>query len=181
MASIHPAKPVMKPLDLIQSIDTSLVNKLFAAKLHRIILPFCKRVSAMGDGWLYLLVGLSSLFINGINHRYFWVLALAYAIERPIYTLLKNSLKRNRPFRVMNIQNQVNPSDQFSFPSGHTSAAFVFLTITATALPALWLPLFLWALMVGLSRVALGVHYPTDVLVGALMGFGLGQLTLMFT
>ena len=132
----------------------------------------------MGDGWLYGLVGLFALLFNGVNHWYFWVLALAFAIERPCYYLLKNTLKRNRPFRVMDIKNQVNPGDQFSFPSGHTSAAFLFFTVTAAAVPILWLPLFIWAATVGLSRVVLGVHFPTDVVVGALLGVGLGQLTL---
>lgn len=171
----------MKPLDLIQSIDTSLVNKLFAARMHTLILPASQRISAMGDGWLYAIVGLLSILINGINHGYFWLLALAFAIERPIYYLLKNSLKRDRPFRVMNIQNRVTPSDQFSFPSGHTSAAFLFFTITAAWLPLLWIPLLLWATTVGMSRVVLGVHYPTDIVVGALMGVGLAKLTLLMT
>ncbi|WP_223788251.1 phosphatase PAP2 family protein [Marinicella meishanensis] len=169
----------MKPLDLIQSIDTSLVNKLFSARMHGKLLPTCKFISAMGDGWMYLLVGLAALILNGIDHGYFWVLSMAFAIERPCYYLLKNSLKRNRPFRILNIQNQVNPSDQFSFPSGHTSAAFLFFTVTAAWLPLLWIPLLFWATTVGLSRVVLGVHYPTDIVVGALMGVGLAQLTLL--
>ncbi len=170
---------VMKPLDLIQSVDASLVDKLFSARHYQLILPVCRRLSAMGDGWLYLLVGLTSMVFNGWQHWYFWGLLLAFAIERPCYYILKNSLKRNRPFRVMAIKNQVNPSDQFSFPSGHTSAAFLFAALTAAALPALWLPLLIWALVVGVSRVVLGVHFPTDILVGALLGTGLGQLSLM--
>ncbi len=169
----------MKPLDLIQSVDTSLIDKLFSAKRYQQISPFCRRISTMGDGLLYLIIGISSLLINGYDHWYFWALLLAFVIERPSYYVLKNSLKRNRPFKIMAIKNQITPSDQFSFPSGHTSAAFLFAVISATAIPVLWAPLILWATTVGFSRVVLGVHYPTDILVGALMGIGLAQLSLI--
>ncbi len=169
----------MKPLDLIQSIDTSLIDKLFSARFYQKLIPVCHRTSAMGDGWLYVLLGVLSLIFNGISHLYFWSLILAFGIERPIYYCLKNTLKRDRPFRVMNIKNQVNPSDQFSFPSGHTSAAFLFSIITASFVPMLWAPLIIWASMVGFSRVVLGVHYPTDTVIGALIGTSIAQSSLL--
>lgn len=140
--------------------------------------PLAKQTSSTGDGWLYLLAILSSGLLLGIEHFYFCGLLLAYAIERPCYYLLKNTLKRNRPFRVLMIENQVNPSDQFSFPSGHTSAAFLFATLTAAAFPMMLYPALIWASLVGVARVILGVHFPTDILVGALMGMGIGLLTL---
>ena len=168
----------MKPLDYIQSIDTSLIDKLFSARRYHQLLPVSRRISTFGDGWFYLLLGGLSISINGFYHWYFWGLLLAFAIERPCYYLLKNCLKRARPFRMMAIKNHITPGDQFSFPSGHTSAAFLFATITANLVPVMWIPLFLLASAVGFSRVMLGVHYPSDILVGALMGFGLAHLSL---
>ena len=109
------------------------------------------------------------------------MLLMGFAIERPVYLVLKNVLKRNRPFRVLAIRNEVDPSDQFSFPSGHTCAAFLFTTLVCHTLPVLWIPLLIWATLVGLSRIVLGVHYPTDVLVGAVLGLSIGQLTLMLS
>jgi undecaprenyl-diphosphatase len=72
----------------------------------------------------------------------------------------------------------VTPSDQFSFPSGHTSAAFMVATITGFFMPLLMLPLLLWAALVGFSRVVLGVHFPTDTLVGMVLGVSVSFFSL---
>lgn len=160
----------MKPLERIQMLDTSLVERLFTAKSHQSLLPASHRISATGDGLLYVLCAFSCGLYFGFGHWFFMLLLQAFVIERSCYFVLKNVLKRNRPFRTMTIKNQVNPSDQFSFPSGHTSAAFLFAVIVSHAVPVLLLPLIFWASLVGLSRVVLGVHYPTDILAGAAMG-----------
>jgi undecaprenyl-diphosphatase len=82
---------------------------------------------------------------------------------------------------LQNFHSIITPSDQFSFPSGHTSAAFMVATLLAYFFPALSVFLYGWATLVGCSRVMLGVHFPTDILVGAILGisvaiFSLGQL-----
>jgi undecaprenyl-diphosphatase len=98
--------------------------------------------------------------------------------------VLKNSFKRNRPQAALkNFHSLVTPSDKFSFPSGHTSAAFMVTIITGFFMPALLLPLLLWATLVGLSRVVLGVHFPTDTLIGMILGvsvtvYSLNKLTI---
>jgi undecaprenyl-diphosphatase len=68
------------------------------------------------------------------------------------------------------------PPDQYSFPSGHTIAAFAITLSVGQFYPPLLLPLLLTALMIATSRVLLGMHYLSDVIAGMLLGASLGQL-----
>lgn len=91
-----------------------------------------------------------------------------------ITTTLKFSIDRARPFETYpDIQNLVGAGSP-SFPSGHTSEAFATATSLSLAFPKWYIiaPAYLWASAAGYSRMHLGVHYPSDVLVGALVGAG---------
>ena len=61
--------------------------------------------------------------------------------------------------------------DQFSFPSGHTLHAVSFATVLVHYFPGWWVVAVPFAALVGLSRLILGLHYPTDVLIGGLIGY----------
>ena len=104
---------------------------------------------------------------------------IAFLIERPVYWLLKNTLKRNRPPKAIPyFKASIVASDEFSFPSGHTSAAFLLAFLVSHHFGFLTLIVYMWASAVGMSRVLLGVHFPTDILAGACLGSGLGFLTI---
>lgn len=96
------------------------------------------------------------------------------AVSAFITYALKNSIKKDRPYETYPQIDNVVEESSYSFPSGHTSSAFATATSLSMAYPKWYViaPSFVWAGAVGYSRMHLGVHYPSDVLAGALIGSG---------
>lgn len=93
-----------------------------------------------------------------------------------VYKWLKTSTERVRPYNHHgDIFQNVAALDQFSFPSGHTLHAVSFTWVLVQYYPEWGLLVIPFAILVALSRVILGLHYPSDVLIGAFLGAGLAQ------
>ena len=135
-------------------------------------------ISKTGDGYLQVLLPLVIWFAVGQPANQFLLMVVtAFCLERTLYWVLKNSLKRRRPPAAIPwFQAVITASDEFSFPSGHTSGAFLLTVMAGIFLPALAIPLLIWATLVSCSRVVLGVHFPADVLAGATLGGSVGWI-----
>lgn len=170
---------VYPDMKLIARADTLLFYWLFnktAGRDCRLI----RWLSRTGDGHLYLALALL-LWVFEPQHSdlFLYTGLLAYALELPLYVLLKQCFKRQRPCDcLLNLPAHISPSDKFSLPSGHTAAAFLMASLVAHFYPGFGLPLYGWALCVGLSRVLLGVHYPSDIIAGAALGMTISVFSI---
>jgi undecaprenyl-diphosphatase len=166
----------MAILSTLHQWDARLLKRLFQqGQRRRSVIQLSKIVSRSGDGYLQVAFPITAwLLASPAASAYTTALALAFIIERAVYLIMKNGLQRRRPQEVMpSFRSLVVPSDRFSFPSGHTSAAFCLATMTGISFGGPFLTLYGWACAVGVSRVLLGAHFPGDTIAGATIGSGI--------
>jgi undecaprenyl-diphosphatase len=165
----------MEILGTLQKFEMRLFARVFRQTERRMVIPLARALSHSGDGYLHALVPLLLWYLDPRGFSVMLpLLSVALAVERSLYWLVKNGLRRPRPQEaVPGFRSLIQASDQFSFPSGHSSGAFLLATCLSIVYGPVALSLFLWAALVALSRVLLGVHFPGDILAGALMGSGL--------
>ena len=111
-------------------------------------------------------------------------LILLYAIQSTVIYSLKFLIQRQRPFLFLEIASKLSkgPGEILdpSFPSAHADFSFMMATLLAAWFPRYWIIFFVGALFVSWTRIYLGVHYPTDVIVGAILGYGITRVYIFF-
>jgi undecaprenyl-diphosphatase len=148
------------------------VNKWPAPKWIRL---WAIAATRLGDGWLWYLTGLAILLFGGPER----LTAIASAgsaalIGVGVFTSLKKISGRKRPCEIEpHCWATLLPPDQFSFPSGHTITAFAVALGMSAFYPMLAPFLIFSAVSIAVSRILLGMHFLSDVVVGAVIGTGL--------
>lgn len=132
--------------------------------------------SRLGDGWIWYSIGIVLLLFGGdMRFAAFAAAATAEAATVALFRIVKNASKRKRPCQLeAHCWAKVLPPDQFSFPSGHAMSAFAIAVPLCIFYPQLQAALLALSLSIAISRVILGMHFVSDVVVGSLMGMGLG-------
>ncbi|MCL6415711.1 phosphatase PAP2 family protein [Aestuariirhabdus sp. Z084] len=172
---------MMMLLQRLQTLDTRLFHWTFYHSRYLSLSFLARTLSRTGDGYLQVVLPLLILWLDPERGwPLLMLILLAFSIERSCYRWLKQGLKRRRPpNQLPSVVSLVTASDEFSFPSGHTAAAFLLAVLVGHFLPDYSLALWLWASAVGLSRVLVGVHFPGDIVAGALIGSGIGYCCLL--
>lgn len=164
----------------LDSLEVRLCLPVNSAGRYPLVRNYFAAVSRLGDGvaWYTLLAILPLLFgssaiLPGLH------VVLTGLLGVLIYKFLKRRLVRERPFHSHHgVLALVNPLDRYSFPSGHTLHAVSFTVMLAHYYPQLMWLVVPFAASVAVSRVVLGLHYPTDVLAGGLLGWLLAAASL---
>ncbi len=159
-------------LDRLALKEWSWLSRVNGWGQSRSLRHFFRLVSRLGDGlfWYALMAGMAVAdgtdALPAVTH-----MILAGLCGTLVYKWLKDAIHRPRPHHALpNILCLTVPLDRFSFPSGHTLHAVVFSLVAAAYYPALAWLVFPFAALVALSRLILGLHYPSDVIAGSLIG-----------
>ncbi|MDZ4201869.1 MAG: phosphatase PAP2 family protein [Gallionella sp.] len=165
------SKPSL-PLQQISRWDVQLCVLCNRQSRFLSIRNLFRLISRLGDGvfWYVLMSALLLRYQAEALPAVLHMLAVGL-VATVLYKIIKGKTLRPRPFNVYPAIVCVGKTlDQFSFPSGHTLHAVAFSVISVAYFPALFWLVWPFAALVAMSRPILGLHYPSDVLAGALLG-----------
>ena len=160
-------------------LDTRISERMRIAEQPGLLRTAAVILAHSGDSWFWL-AGLGLVWWFGTENwkRLALTLGIAILVTAGVVFLIKFTVRRRRPEGEWG--KFYRSTDPHSFPSGHAVRA-VMLAVVTLGLGPLWLGvlLLLWAPLVGLARVAMGVHYLFDVLAGMILGGVIGVVILL--
>lgn len=165
----------------IEQVELRVCRFLNRTSGMRAVRALFRGVSWLGDGWVWYALIVSLPWIHADENG--WLAAghmiASGSIGLWLYKVIKPRAVRERPYITHSVITCASaPLDRYSFPSGHTLHAVSFTIVMAHYFPE-WAPLLVaFTILIALSRVVLGLHYPSDVAAGAVLGGGVGFASL---
>ncbi|CAM3846969.1 phosphatase PAP2 family protein [Alkalicoccus chagannorensis] len=161
-------------LERLQRWDAALFRAVHQGLRSRVMDIFMPRLTHLGGPTFSALLMLAIAWYSARTvYDLFLPTLVALLVTQLLVTALKNIYARMRPYdRFAFVQLLAKPLKDYSFPSGHTAAAFTIAVSLSIQLPMYTAVLLPIALIVALTRVYIGVHYPFDCAAGASIGAG---------
>jgi undecaprenyl-diphosphatase len=162
----------------ILELDARLSEKMRVAERPGALRAMAAVFAHSGDSWFWgLALIMGWFFSNSLWRKWDVVEFLGISVLAALVLVIKFRIRRKRPEGEWG--RIYRDTDPHSFPSGHAARAFL-IAVIASALAPTWLAilLWIWAPLVALARVAMGVHYLSDVLAGAILGVLIAWLGL---
>jgi undecaprenyl-diphosphatase len=141
----------------------------------QLLTGFFYYITILGEPYIFFFVVLFLIIALLINNKKILPLVSALGVCGLLIFLLKYVIGRNRPFEVLSVDQLILTTGS-SFPSGHTMLFFALIVPVGKNFPKLKIVLWSLAILVGISRMYLGVHYLSDVIAGAIFGYAIGAL-----
>ena len=170
-------------LNRFYALDSAVCVTVSHSNQYRLIRDWFRMISRLGDGvFWYMLMAAILIVEQGDGLTPVLHMLAAGLTGTLIYKWLKHKTHRPRPYQVrQDVWVVGKPLDHFSFPSGHTLHAVAFGLVALFYYPALAFLLVPFIVMVAMSRVILGLHYPSDVLAGASIGYVIAQISIQIS
>jgi undecaprenyl-diphosphatase len=145
---------------------------MHGAATRRWVVRVLGMVSRVGDGWLWYAIIAWLLWAGGPSGSSAAVRMICVgAVDLVLYRIIKRWIARPRPYRTCpGIRACTKTLDEFSFPSGHTLHSVAFSLILTVYYPMSAFVVWPLTVLIAASRIILGLHYPSDVIVGAVIG-----------
>ncbi len=166
-------------VDEVHALDQAVYSAVAKTPTPRLDVPITWISNAANYGRLWIIIAAAIAVAGGPRGRRAAVRALSVLSVTSVTANLavKQMIPRRRPERsTVTPTREARMPTSSSFPSGHTASAFGFATTVAADFPILAPPLFGLATLVAYSRVHTGVHFPSDVIAGAILGCAIGTL-----
>lgn len=167
-------------LGYIEQRDLRIMRRLHRWRAPRPIRISMLLMSRLGNGWLWYSLGVFILIWGGQDrYRAFFAGVLSALVAILVFQRVKPLSRRRRPCEIEpHCWAMITPPDRFSFPSGHAMTSFAIAVAVGSFYPQYQPGLLAIAVLIATSRIVVGMHFLTDIIVGAMMGALIGYLSV---